>query len=79
MNSFFYSKFFQLTNDRAELQKLLEEESVEKTEIEDMKDLLVSAKMQLEKQVESFRQKFEEKEAEYISVSAECKQLEVSC
>lgn len=79
MNPFFYSKFFQLTNDRAELQKLLEEESVEKTEIEDMKDLLVSAKMQLEKQVESFRQKFEEKEAEYISVSAECKQLEVSC
>ncbi|KAK6102849.1 Myosin head (motor domain) family protein [Brugia pahangi] len=66
----------QLANDRAELQKLLEEESVEKTEIEDMKDQLVSVKMQLEKQVETFRQKFEEKEAECVSVSAECKKLQ---
>ncbi|EFO26078.1 myosin [Loa loa] len=66
----------QLTNDRAELQKLLKEESVEKTEIEDMKDQLVSVKMQLEKEVEIFKQKFEEKEVEWISVSAECKKLQ---
>lgn len=64
-------------NDRTELQKLLEEESVEKAEIEDAKDQLLSMKMQLEKEVESFRQKFEEKESECISVSAECKKLEV--
>ncbi|KAM3720134.1 Myosin heavy chain, non-muscle [Dirofilaria immitis] len=67
----------QLTNDRSKLQKLLEEESVEKAEIEDMKDQLLSVKMQLEKQVESFRQKFEEKETECIFVSAEYKKLEV--
>ncbi|VDK72003.1 unnamed protein product [Onchocerca ochengi] len=65
----------QLTNDRTELQKLLEEESAEKTEMEDMKDQLLSVKMQLENQVESFRQKFEEKEAECISISAEYKKL----
>lgn len=69
---------FQLTNDRAELQKLLELENVEKTELEDMKDQLVSVKVQLEKQADIFRQKFEEKEAECISVSAECVKLKVS-
>ncbi|KAL3993677.1 Myosin head (motor domain) family protein [Acanthocheilonema viteae] len=72
----YMTRIEQLTNDRAALQKLLEEESVEKTEIEDVKDQLFSMKMQLEKEVESFRHKFEEKEAECISVSAECKKLE---
>uniref|UniRef100_A0A915PST5 Myosin motor domain-containing protein n=1 Tax=Setaria digitata TaxID=48799 RepID=A0A915PST5_9BILA len=66
----------QLTNDRAELQRLLEEENVEKTEMEDMKDQLVSAKMQLEKQLESLRLKLEEKEAECISLLEGKRKLE---
>ncbi|CAG9536583.1 unnamed protein product [Cercopithifilaria johnstoni] len=72
----YITRIEQLTNDRTELQKLLKEESVEKTEIEDVKDQLLSMKLHLEKEVESFRQKFEEKEAECISVSAKCKKLE---
>lgn len=66
-----------MTNDRADLQKLLEAESAEKTELEDMRDQLVSAKVQLEEQLKHFRRQLEEKEAELTNISAARKKLEV--